>query len=368
MAEIEHVTPGAPVRAATINSIVDALGGLETPVDSSLGYQRTSAGALITSPLHAAGNSAHSACSFMDVVFTAGLSGQELAVQLGPDLSFALDNLPGSPTSCFFKEATSGPLRLLSVDEFFPNGENGENDGWVHTGISSLLSTEKSEHPIDGSVWLHNMQTQNGANRVDVITNTPATSALEAELSSMTKLSGWESASSLRLAYTTKGKTLKSQTNDVEVPGWLVNMKTASARSAASIPGAWTWPQDENGDWVVPGTTAAKMRGGLLLGNRFLEVGTLSIPAIPSAETSATSATSASTHILLLSSRIATVMGIPRVNNPALIWDDSLSAALSGSPAVTLSSLILPVYEHDGKEPTFDWRIGTFGLPMYATW
>lgn len=60
-------------------------------------------------------------------------------------------------------------------------------------------------------------------------------------------------------------------------------------------------------------------------------------------------------------------MGSPVIYNKALIWSDSLSAALSGSPAVSLSSMIFPVYEHNGTEPTFDFKLGTFGLPIYAT-
>lgn len=165
----------------------------------------------------------------------------------------------------------------------------------------------------------------------------------------------------------TRGPSLSSTSGtDISAPGWIVNVKkSGTSGSSKQIPGAWAWPTDGDGNWLAPGASDAKMRGGMLLGNVFLDMGTLQIPAIPETSSETSSSTS---HTLMLSSRVTTVMGSPVVGGQALVWSDSLSVALSGSPAVSLSTLILPLYEHNGSEPTFDWKLGTFGMPMYATY
>ena len=50
MADIEYVIPGEAVRASTINSIIDSLGGPYVPAsEPDIGFERTPYGSIFTS-------------------------------------------------------------------------------------------------------------------------------------------------------------------------------------------------------------------------------------------------------------------------------------------------------------------------------
>ncbi len=202
MADIEYVSPGQPVRASTINGIIDGLGGPMQPCSESfLTYQRTGAGSIYMTHSEVMGCPSYVAPQFLDVAWGPSLSGeQELVLNLGRDKETALKLLPGNPTKVFFGDysggdRSAGSLVELQTSAFAPNGEGRYFDGWVQTGIYGLERSGEGDAVLDGCLYMYQMEGDDGC--AVVFTNAAEEDTFKDDLKGQ---SGWKSVEN-------KGKT-----------------------------------------------------------------------------------------------------------------------------------------------------------------